>query len=54
MKKYLNKVTIVEPCACIISEIPILTVVLFWSANYYYSFSNAINLFSWLYRFNIM
>ena len=34
VKKYLNKVKIVEPCDSIlrISEIPILTVGLFWSA----------------------
>ena len=34
MKKYLNKVKIVKPCDSIISEIPILTVALFWSASY--------------------
>ena len=33
MKKYLNKVKIVEPCDSIISEISILTVALLWSAR---------------------
>ena len=33
MKKYSNKVKIVERCDSIISEIPILTVALFWSAR---------------------
>ena len=34
MKKYLNKVKIMEHCDSIISEILILTVALFWSSNY--------------------
>ena len=37
MKKYLNKVKIVEPCDSIIAEITILTVALFWSASYVYN-----------------
>ena len=35
MKKYINKVKIVEPCNSIIFEIPILTVALFWLSSYY-------------------
>ena len=34
MKKYLNKMKIVEHCDSNISEVPILTVALFWSASY--------------------
>ena len=33
-KKVLNKVKVVEHCDSTISEIPILTVALFWSSNY--------------------
>ena len=49
MKKYLNKVKIVEPCDSIISEIPILTAALFWSRSLF-SFLNQAHASLWLAR----